>query len=111
MTTIEFDLYGLRIDDIESAKVLLGNILSVEFEPRYSDYKCGDYYLFKNADTQESFTLQKNYDEFEDEWIEEEHREYSLLFYVDNTNRSKEVAALFQNHAEFSLLGHQELES
>jgi len=38
MSNAKFDLYGLRIDDIESARALLENILSVQFEQRYSDY-------------------------------------------------------------------------
>lgn len=107
MSTTEFDLYGLRIDDIDNAKKLLEGMLSIEFEKRYSDYKCGDYYCFISGEKQESFTLQKNYDDFEDEWIEDKHREYSLLLYLDNTQRSKSIAALFESKSEFSLLKHE----
>jgi len=110
MDTKAYDLYGLECDDINIANVLIENVLQVEMVAYESDYHCGEYFCSSSIDIdEEHFILQKNYDDFEDEWTEEVYSQYPLLLYVNDTLRSDEIVNLFAAEKRVTLLKHQEL--
>jgi len=75
-----YDLYGLKLDNIEPAKSLLETILGVHFQLRDSMY-LGEYYLCK-VNKEEKYLIRNNY--FENEgWAEEQYKNFKVLFYVN----------------------------
>ncbi len=104
-----FDLYGLQVSDLSEAKTLVENTLALNLLGHESSY-CGEYYRSHAVDVDdENFILQKNYDEFEDEWTEESFVDFPILLFVNDTERSSEIASLFENEKGVVLLRHQEI--
>jgi hypothetical protein len=86
----KYDLYGCRNGDIDSLAKQVMRILDVVLEPRNSSF-LGDYYRFRNGNG-ESFVLQENYNPEMDDWMELEFTEFSILFYVNDSQRSETIA-------------------
>jgi len=110
MTKKVFDLYGLKAGDLSEAKTLVENVLALDLLDHESGYHCGEYYRSHEVDIDdESFILQKNYDDFEDEWTEESFTDFPILLFVNDTKRSSEITSLFESQKGVTLLRHQEI--
>jgi hypothetical protein len=97
------DLYGFSGSDLEEARLALEPILGVHFTPRDSLYLGGSYYLAEN--NSETFILQRNVDELDDEPAEEEFADIPILLYVEGTTRPAELEkALTASLADVVLL-------
>jgi len=104
-----YDLYGFRIEDLETVRATVENALSIKFIAHESSYRGGDYYRFGKIG-EEEFTLQRNFNPIDKEWIEEEFQGFPILLYVDKTNRSEKIERLLAARiAEFSLLRRRQI--
>ena len=83
-----YDLYGLKVDNIEQAKLLLEPVLDVHFELRESMY-IGEYYLGK-INREKRYVIQNNYHEREG-WIEEKYKYFNILLYVNDPPNPDEL--------------------
>lgn len=88
-----YDLYGTSLD-LNSAKIFLEKNLSLQFTQRDSSY-CGVYFLTDNCDG-ENFQIKKNLDLIDGEPVMAEFLNYSVLVFVNHTNRSDEIYKLLQ---------------
>ena len=107
MNTRIYDLYGVECNDIETARFVIEDLLNMSMIAHDSIYR-GVYYRF-NSVGQENFILQNNYNDFEEEWTEKRYSKYPLLLYVNETQRSSEVASLLQSDNRVVRLKSQEL--
>ena len=89
------DLYGFFSDDLDELASIIGSSLGITFSSHESLYHGGDYYLWEDEITSESFRLQSNRDLLEsapeDAWAEPEFRQYPSLLYVSGTVRPAEI--------------------
>lgn len=85
-----FDLYGFRTDDLEAARASVESALGVQLQAHESSYHCGDYYCL-GKDGEENLILQRNFDDFEEEWTEEQFKSTPILLYVNHTQRPEEL--------------------
>lgn len=109
MTKRSYDLYGINAESINWAMKLVEKVLEIKMFLHESGYRCGEYYRSHSIDTdEESFILQKNYDEFDEEWTEIAFDKYPYLLYVDDTLRSKEIKNIFDQIEEARLLKHEQ---
>ncbi|MCO7227506.1 hypothetical protein [Pleionea sp. CnH1-48] len=106
MTLKAYDLYGFNSADLDVAKELLNKELNIELQAHESRYHCGEYFRFKDVG-EEHFILQKNHDDFENEWTEESFSQYPVLLYVNEAERSEKVKALLEKDSLFKLLEHE----
>ena len=105
-----FDLYGISAADLEEAKKAVEGVLGETLNPHESSYRCGAYYGL-DLPHGGSITLQRNYDEFEDEWTEEEFKEIPFLLYVDGHQSPDDVReAMNQRVSNSTFLKRDELE-
>lgn len=89
-----YDLYGFSSSDISHLAAILSRALSIEWILHESDFK-GKYYRF-GMPGEEEFILQYNFDERENEkeWNEPEFKQYPVVLYINNTQRSEEIRKL-----------------
>ncbi len=100
------DLYGyIGENDIEIACTVVEKCLNMQAEAHESSY-IGEYYKF--GDFKENFTLQNNYDEFEQEWMEEEFQEYPILLYANKPSNAHAVEKQLLGTGKFKLLRRKE---
>ncbi len=85
-----FDLYGLQNTTLEGARVAVEAALGAGLVAHESGYHAGAYYRLGRTGS-EHFILQRNYDDFEEEWMEPEFKEYPYLLYVNETRRAPEL--------------------
>ena len=105
-----FDLYGIKNNDLENARTLIEKILDFKFVAHESSYFGGVYYRYNNVG-EEHFILQKNFDLVEDEWFEDKHKNIKILFYVNETNRSRKIKeTISSNTDKVVLLRHKIIE-
>ena len=91
-------------------KTLVENTLALTLLAHESGYHCGEYYRSHDVDVDdENFILQKNYDDFEDEWTEERFVDFPILLFANDTKRPSEIASLFENEQSVALLRRQEI--
>jgi len=100
-----FDLYGFRSWNIDSIAQKLEGVLAAVWVPRDSSF-IGEYYSFRSP--AESFKLQSNYFEGEEDWQEPDFKEFNTLLYIetDNLARSQALEAALTGHlpGEITLL-------
>ncbi|ABQ90459.1 hypothetical protein RoseRS_2076 [Roseiflexus sp. RS-1] len=84
-----YDLYGFDHDDLEAARVAVEQALGVQLAPHESLHR-GDYYRLDTVG-EENFELQRNFDPFYEEVVEDEFPEISILLYVNGTERPEEL--------------------
>ena len=81
----------------------------MKMEGHESSYRVGDYYLHKNADN-EKFLLQRNYDPYGEEWIEQDFPEARLILYITTIpERAEEYQMALLKDDRFRLLRRKEL--
>jgi len=85
-----YDLYGLSSDNLEAGLASIERVVGVAFASHESSYHGGAYYRLGSLG-QEHFILQRNFDPFENEWMEEGFKEVATLLYVNETERSDEL--------------------
>jgi hypothetical protein len=86
------DLYGLLNLDIDTAATILAEMLNASFEPHDSDF-WGEYYLARNEDWSENFSLKENFNKMEDDWNEPAFQNYPLILetVLNSVPRAQEI--------------------
>lgn len=92
-----YDVYGLKINDLETAKQWIEKRLGIILKLHNSSYLGGDYYRGDST----SYKLLKNcYDyDGEEDWIEEEHQEYGIIFQVNDLPNCDETRDILLNNS------------
>lgn len=101
-----YDLYGIRAENIDTARAMVEAALGVQMVPHEGSYRGGEYYRLGNVN-EENYILQMNYNNNEAEWAESTYAEYSILLYVSKTDRGREIAVALSGIGE--LLQTEEL--
>ena len=101
-----YDLYGTTIVELNEAKIVVETVLGLELKAHESGYHCGEYFRLNDVG-EEHFILQRNFDDFENEWTEESFSQYLILLYVNETERSDKIRALLEQSNNFVLLEHE----
>jgi hypothetical protein len=98
-----YDLYGTRTMTAEVLARFLQSLLDVPFEPRRSGF-VGDYYLAKLGE--ERFSVEPNVDDERDEEepLEPEFADRTVLLYVDRTERAGELEQMLASIGGLELL-------
>jgi hypothetical protein len=105
----KWDLYGFKKIDLEDARISIEKALGLSMESHESLYRCGNYYRFGN-DGEENFILQKNFDPFDNKWLEEEGEGLEVILYVNETSRAEEIERLLTERIpEITLLRREVL--
>ncbi|NIH87696.1 hypothetical protein [Amycolatopsis granulosa] len=93
MNTLRYLLYGSSVYAPDDLRVELEAALGVDFEPRHSEYHCGDY--CRAGDLRgEHYVLEANWRDDDGLLLEPDHEEFDLIFEVNNTARPAEVRSL-----------------
>ncbi|UVM14409.1 hypothetical protein LOY42_13945 [Pseudomonas sp. B21-023] len=103
--TVAYDLYGVRNLGILSAKVNVERALGEAFEERESSYQGGIYYMLGGGDA-ENFVLKLNVDPFDGDAVEQNYSDYTVLLYINATDRSSALERVMRQ-AGFKLLRHE----
>jgi hypothetical protein len=104
-----YDLYAIKVETLDEAKLLIEGLLNCALEERDSSYHGGTYYHW-GSESSEHFMLKVNRDPFDDEAAEDAFPDASFLFYVNDTNRSGELqTALEKGGYLVDLLRHEDL--
>lgn len=97
--------YGFADVTIEEVRHEIEKLLGIQFEPRHSYDRCGDYYVFRDRATEVEAFLQENCEEDPGEWTENEHRELGTLLYFvareDEVTRMHEILMRSLKSARF----------
>jgi hypothetical protein len=105
-----YDLYGFLSDDINGARDILEAAFGFKFDDRDSDYQGGKYFQWGET-ASEHFILKRNIDHIDGKPVEIPFPEHKILFYVNDTSRSKDLRVrMTQWAANFDLLRHEDLE-
>jgi hypothetical protein len=96
--------FGSQLGDLEAVKEYLNERLELEFEARESSY-LGEYYKYsgKSADR---ISIEKNFNQNENEWREENFMQFPVLIYVsisDGKNSDKESKSKYLKNALMEL--------
>lgn len=101
-------IYGLPAQPFEDLLKRLNSAFGIRLTAHESAYR-GAYYR-SGPTGGEHFLLQPNYLAHGDEWIDEEHREYPVLLYVNETTRADEIDRMLQLETPFAVkLKHEDL--
>jgi hypothetical protein len=73
-------LYGINAPTLEVSHAEIVSLTHLEFKLHESSFRAGDYYLHK-GDKFKEVIIQKNFDEMNDEWFEDEFKEYPFIIY------------------------------
>lgn len=111
------DLYGMLDDNIDAASIILAKLLTIPFEPHDSDF-WGEYYVTRNEDRTEKFSLKENFNIMEDDWNEPNFKDYPLTLEVSLTGpnavtraRELEERILKTQDIKIALLNREEFPS
>ncbi|BCJ06921.1 hypothetical protein PRtIB026_A33340 [Pseudomonas sp. RtIB026] len=103
--TVAYDLYGAKGLGLLSAKVNVERTLGEAFEERDGSYQGGIYYMLGGGDA-ENFVLKLNVDPFDGDAVEQNYPDYTVLLYINATDRSS-VLERVMRQAGFKLLRHE----
>jgi hypothetical protein len=86
-----YDLYGFKTKSLAEIKPVIEKALGIQLAA-HENLNLGDYFRLDNEEG-ENFMLQMNFDPYEEELIEDDFPDYSVLFYVNvnSTNRGNEI--------------------
>jgi len=102
VSTHVYDLYGTKTLSMGDLRDAIQSNTGLWLDLRNSQHLGGDY--FRGGDIGgEEFTIQQNWDE-EGETIEEEFREYPVLFRVDRSRRADELREALKGVAGLQFL-------
>jgi hypothetical protein len=100
------DLYGMKTDDLEEARILVEKTLAIELEPHNSSYHGGDYYS-KKMENRDEILLQMNNDNDGEEgsWANEDYKDFGILLQVYSPEHGDDYKkALSSKCSKFILL-------
>jgi hypothetical protein len=103
-----YDLYGARDLDLSLAKNCVEEMLGVSLEERDSLYHGGTYYMWGDSNS-EHFILKVNLDPFDEEPVEQNFQDFSILLYINSTGRSSDIEKIVRQNGCFELLRHEVL--
>ncbi|MFT0869244.1 hypothetical protein [Pseudomonas sp. CAM1A] len=103
--TVAYDLYGAKDLALLSAKVNVERVLKEAFEERDSYYQGGIYYMLGGGDA-EHFVLKLNVDPFDGGAVEQDYQDYTVLLYINATDRSSALEEIMKQ-AGFKLLRYE----
>ncbi len=84
-----YDRYAIKIENLDSAKVLFEQLTNIKLHLRYSSYK-GEYYSNFSPDIEEEYEIKNNY--FEPEgWLYEEYKGYNIILHVFSSPQANEI--------------------
>jgi hypothetical protein len=90
-----FDLYGIKEVDIDAAKTLIEQFFDGRFVAHDSSY-IGEYWLLSYP-SGGKVSLQPNLTPVEeDDWAEEDYKEYPNLLYISNLDAQDEILKQLQ---------------
>jgi len=92
-----YDIYGFETDDMESISSLIEKTLGIKFEERDSYYYGGIYYNCGDDPEEENFSIQHNYNAFDEEWEEEDYTHLKTLLHVNNTETGDQIERILKN--------------
>lgn len=84
-----FNLYGFRGDDIDEVERLISDTLGVEFTPKESSFKGGDYFSHRGSDRFE-VTIETNFTDDDGILSVPEFPLHSTLIFVSYTTSEVE---------------------
>lgn len=103
-----YDMYGAEFGSIEKIRNAIEEALVVKLTPRKSAY-LGEYYLGNL--NEEEFQLRRNLDPLDGESVEKNLSKDGVLFYINRTERAKELEKLLRAKVpELHLLKRGELQ-
>ena len=73
-------LYGIKAPTLELSRAEIFSLTHLEFKLHDSSVRAGDYYLHE-SETFKEIIIQLNYDEMNEEWFEEDFKEYPFIVY------------------------------
>lgn len=103
---IAYDLYGAKNLSLMLAREHVEKLLGVSLNERNSCYQGGDYYMY-GSNKYENFILKVNLDPFDDVPVELCFHEYSILLYINATDRSSDIEDAIKKGECFELLRHE----
>jgi hypothetical protein len=89
-------LYGFGSTPLKDIATALGAALHIELRVRESSYRCGNYFLYRDAASTEELIVQENCEDSHGELAEPDFPEHKILLYVSST-RLEEIARLIQS--------------
>lgn len=104
-----YDLYGLLFSKLEEARKAIEHLLDITFNAHTGDYMGGDYYQLYDSG-RENFVLQRNFNSWDQDWQEPNHKKFPFLLYISETKRSDEIRARLTPHKCIRLLYHKVFE-
>ena len=102
-----YDLYAFEGIDIHEAKNIIELALNIKFDERESDFQGGVYFISGNK-TSENFILKNNIDLLDKEPVEMDAPEYTIILYVNDTNRAITIKDYLLGAENFTLLRSEE---
>lgn len=83
-------LFGIKEGDLRGVGTRIEKVLGIELKVHESGYHCGEY--LRSGDIGgEHFILQRNFDDFEDDWTEPDAKDCELLLYANETSRGASI--------------------
>jgi hypothetical protein len=102
--------WGILRNDIDELAKTIEQIFDIALTARESSF-LGEYYRYPSYPTsklEESFSLQPNYVPAQEDWIEEDHKQYPCLLY-SRTQRPDEIIEMLSTQGDdFVLLKRKE---
>lgn len=98
--------WGILQSDIDELAKIIEQIFDIALTPHESSF-LGEYYRYPNYPTsklEESFSLQPNYVPAQEDWIEEDYKQYPWLLYSRTQRPDKIIEILSTQGAGFVLL-------
>lgn len=103
--TIAYDLYGAKGLCLSSARERVERVLGVAFEERDSSYQ-GAYYMWGESNS-EHIVLKVNVDPFDGGPVEQSCPDYTILLYVNATERSSYIEEAIRQAGGFKFIRHE----
>lgn len=99
------DLYGFTGDELEAIRGMIERALRITLHKDRNQYR-GIFYSVQDLDG-ETFILQRNWEPLDNEPMEEQYPDMSVLLYVQNTRRASELELLLTTTTSGQLIRRQ----
>jgi hypothetical protein len=96
-----FDLYGLEVPSMDDARALFEEVAHQPLNAHESSHHCGEYWRL-DLPNGGSLILQRNFDDFENEWTEESFKAYPFLLYVSDYPQADKLRSALNNLAKLA---------
>jgi hypothetical protein len=95
---------GFRGESIDHVRSRVEAFMGTACEPRYSDYRGGDYFVCRNGEEEAKIQLNRDGDEL----AEVEFPEHTVLVLFDPTIRDQEVEETFLRNENCAMIRKRE---